>query len=44
MHDKLTDTVITILLAISISKEVREWYIVTKKEKRQLHKPRKYRR
>ena len=44
MHDKLTDVVITILLAISISKEVREWYIVTKKEKRQIPVPRKHRK
>ena len=35
MYDKLTDIVIAILLGISISKEVREWYIATKKEKRQ---------
>lgn len=44
MYDKLTDVVITILLAISISKEVREWYIVTKKEKRQIPVPRKHRK
>lgn len=44
MYDKLTDIVIAILLAISISKEVREWYIVTKKEKRQNPYYRKYKR
>lgn len=44
MYDKLTDIAITILLAISISKEAREWYIATKKEKRQIPVPRKHRK
>ena len=44
MYDKLTDIAITILLAISISKEAREWYIATKKEKRQNPYYRKYKR
>ena len=44
MFDKLTDIAITILLAISISKEAREWYIATKKEKRQPQLYRKYRK
>ena len=44
MYDKLANIGVIILLAISISKEAREWYIVTKKEKRQLPTTRKHRR
>lgn len=47
--DEKTTTLITTLvsiigLAVAISKETREWYKATKKEKRPLQKPRKHRR
>lgn len=48
MDEKTTAIITTLVsvigLAVAISKEVREWYKATKKEKRQLPKPRKHRR
>ena len=47
--DEKTTTIITTLvsvigLAVAISKETREWYKATKKEKRQISVPRKHRK